>query len=218
MVQIRKLRSSGLQPREAAKMGIRQVGLACALTSLTTAIGFGSLGLADHRLVQEFGYCCVIGVLVTFVSVVTTIPLVCSTRLGKYIQSDGSESLIDKNLERIGGVVGFVLPRKKLISLIAIASTILFVLVSLTLRPDERQSNMLPQRSEAAITMARLDKALNGLEQASVNLKWDQQPKDSSEFITVLGRVDELLKREVLIGPFDAGDRSGFDYQKLLRP
>ena len=207
MVQIRKLRSSGVEPRQAAKLGIRQVGLACALTSLTTAIGFGSLGLATHEFVQEFGYCCAIGVLVTFVSVVTTIPLVCSTRLGKYIQTDGSESLIDKNLERIGGVVSFVLPRKRLISWIAIVSTILFILVSLTLRPDERQSNMLPQRSEAAITMASLDKALNGLEQAGVDVKWNK-PDDglpdelpnSSEFITVLGRVDEVLKREPLIG------------------
>lgn len=204
MVQIRKLRSSGVEPREAAKLGIQQVGLACALTSLTTAIGFGSLGLANHQLVQEFGYCCAIGVLVTFVSVVTTIPLICSTRLGKYVQSDENESVIDKNLERIGSVVSFVLPRKRLISWIAIISTVLFILVSLTLRPDERQSNMLPQRSEAAITMASLDKALNGLEQAGVNVQWNEPsdglPGDSPEFITVLGRIDEVLKREPLIG------------------
>ena len=203
MVQIRKLRSSGLQPREAAKVGIRQVGLACALTSLTTAIGFCSLALANHELVQEFGYCCAIGVFVTFVSVVTTIPLICSTRLGKYIQTDGSESIIDKNLERIGGVVSFVLPRKKLISAIAIGSTIVLILISLTLRPDERQSNILPQRSEAAVTMARLDTALNGLEQAAVVVRWSKSEElkdDSPEFITVLGRIDELLKRESLIG------------------
>ena len=42
MVQIRRLRASGLSERDAARAGIRQVGLACALTSLTTAIGFGS--------------------------------------------------------------------------------------------------------------------------------------------------------------------------------
>lgn len=204
MVQIRKLRSEGIAPREAAKLGIGQVGLACALTSLTTAIGFGSLALANHQLVQEFGYCCAIGVLVTFISVVTTIPLACSTRLGKYIQTDGSESLIDSNLKRIGGVVNFVLPRKRAVSWIAIASTILFVLVSLTLRPDERKTNSLPQRSEAAKTLKSLDKALNGLEHAGVTVRWNDPsneiPMDSPEFITVLGRIDEVLKREPLIG------------------
>ena len=44
MVEIRKLRSSGLKPREAAAAGIRKVGLACALTSLTTAIWFWLAG------------------------------------------------------------------------------------------------------------------------------------------------------------------------------
>ena len=200
MVQIRKLRSAGVEPKKAAKLGIRQVGLACALTSLTTAIGFGSLALANHEFVQEFGYCCAIGVLVTFVSVITTIPLACSTRLGKYVQVGQEQSLIDKNLERIGSVVHFVLPRKKLVSWIAIASTILFILVSLTLRPDERRSGMLPQRSEAAITMGRLDAALNGIEQAGINIDWEELPADSAEFITVIARVDEILKSEPLIG------------------
>ena len=141
-----------------------------------------------------------VGVLLTFVSVVTTIPLACSTRLGKYVQVGEGKSLIDKNLERIGGFVSVVLPRKKLISYVAIFSTILFILISLTLRPDERLSNMLPQGSEAATTMARLDVALNGIEQVDVYLRWRELPSDSKEFLTVIGRVDKLLNAEPLIG------------------
>ena len=200
MVQIRKLRSAGLEPMAAAKLGIRKVGLACALTSLTTAIGFASLGLASHRFVQEFGFCCVIGVLLTFISVVTTIPLACSSWLGKYVQTGQDKSLIDKNLEKIGGVVSFVLPRKKLISYVAILSTILFIAISLTLRPDERLSNMLPQGAEAAVTMASLDTALNGIELAGVDIRWRGLPDDSQEFVAVVARVDDVLKSEPLIG------------------
>lgn len=200
MVQIRKLRSAGLEPLAAAKLGIRKVGLACALTSLTTAIGFASLGLAGHRFVQEFGFCCVIGVLLTFVSVVTTIPLACSTWLGKHVQTGQDKSLIDKNLAKIGGVVNLVLPRKKLVSYVAIFSTILFIGISLTLRPDERLSNMLPQGTEAAVTMAKLDTALGGIEQAGVVIRWSDLPEDSQEFVAVIGRVDEILASEPLIG------------------
>ena len=200
MVQIRKLRSAGLEPLPAAKLGIRKVGLACALTSLTTAIGFASLGLASHRFVQEFGFCCVIGVSLTFISVVTTIPLACSTWLGKYVQTGQDKSLIDKNLEKIGGVVSFVLPRKKLISYVAIFSTILFIAISLTLRPDERLSNMLPQGAEAAVTMSKLDTALNGIELAGVDIRWRGLPDDSQEFVAVVARVDDALKSEPLIG------------------
>ena len=200
MVQIRKLRSAGLEPLAAAKLGIRKVGLACALTSLTTAIGFASLGLASHEFVQEFGFCCVIGVSLTFISVVTTIPLACSTWIGRYVQTGQDKSLIDKNLERIGGVVNFVLPRKKLISYVAIFSTILFIAISLTLRPDERLSNMLPQGTEAAVTMARLDTALGGIERAGVDIRWRNLPDDSQEFIAVIARIDAVLKDEPLIG------------------
>ena len=200
MVQIRKLRSAGLEPLAAAKLGIRKVGLACALTSLTTAIGFASLNLASHRFVQEFGFCCVIGVVLTFISVVTTIPLACSTWLGKHVQTGQDKSLIDKNLAKIGGVVNFVLPHKKLVSYIAIFSTILFVAISLTLRPDERLSNMLPQGTEAAVTMAKLDTALDGIEQAGLDIRWKNLPDDSEEFIAVIASVDEVLKSEPLIG------------------
>jgi predicted RND superfamily exporter protein len=49
MVTTRKLRGSGLPPLEASAKALSQVGLACALTSLTTAIGFGSLVLANHN-------------------------------------------------------------------------------------------------------------------------------------------------------------------------
>src|SRR6056297_279984 len=55
MVQIRRHRAAGLAPRDASRAALRAVGLACALTSLTTAIGFGSLVLAHDEVGQEFG-------------------------------------------------------------------------------------------------------------------------------------------------------------------
>ncbi len=49
IVHIRRYRVSGMAPRQAARAGISNVGLACGLTSLTTAIGFGSLSLSASR-------------------------------------------------------------------------------------------------------------------------------------------------------------------------
>ncbi|MFK7769980.1 MAG: RND family transporter [Mariniblastus sp.] len=201
MVQIRKLRSSGEQPRDAARLGIRQVGLACALTSLTTAIGFGSLALANHIYVQQFGMCCVIGVVLSFISVVTTIPLACSTWLGNFVQVGQSKSLVDQNLERITGVIDYVLPRKRLFSWLGIGLTIAFILISLTLRPDERRSSILPQSSEASVTLKRMDSAMGGLETCSVNLNWSKNVDSSSpDIMRVIGKVDAILKDEPLVG------------------
>ena len=94
---------------DAARQSIREVGLACWLTSLTTAIGFGSLVLAHHEIVREFGYCCVIGVLMTFISVITIIPLACASPLGRRVHSGYGRNLVDKNLSRISVIIDFVL-------------------------------------------------------------------------------------------------------------
>ncbi len=82
MMHIRRRRGEGDSPIEAATHAIRDVGLACALTSLTTAIGFGSLLVANSEFVRSFGRACAIGVIIVFIAVVTVIPLLSSTRLG----------------------------------------------------------------------------------------------------------------------------------------
>ena len=201
MVEIRKLRARGLPPRDAAAEGIRKVGLACALTSLTTAIGFGSLALANHELVQQFGYSCVVGVILSFVAVVTSIPLACSTWIGKFVQVGQGKSLVDKNLSKIGGIIDFVLKRKKLVSILAILSTVVCILCSIQLRPDERQSSVVPDSSEAAVGLRKIDKAMNGVERSSVNVSWSKKIEDESpEIVTVIKKIDALLGNEELIG------------------
>ena len=201
LVQIRKLRANGHPPLQAAREGLSQVGLACGLTSLTTAIGFGSLALARHEFVQQFGISCVIGVICCFVAVVTVIPLACSTWIGNFIQSSGKTSLIDRNLNRISGVIDYVLPRKKLVSMFAIASTVVLILISSTLRPDERLSSAIPTGSEPAKALATLDDAMNGLERATVLVTWTKEvASDAPEVMQVVRKVDELLTKEPLIG------------------
>ncbi|MFH1304551.1 MAG: MMPL family transporter, partial [Planctomycetota bacterium] len=144
MVQIRRHRASGLSGRDAARRGIQEVGLACFLTSVTTAIGFGSLSLAHHDTVREFGYSCVIGVLLTFIAVITVIPLACRTWLGRSIHMGYGKGIIDRHLGRISVIIELVLKRSRLISSLGIGVTAVLILISLTLRPDERRANMLP--------------------------------------------------------------------------
>lgn len=95
MVQIRRHRAGGLSATDAARRSIREVGMACWLTSLTTAIGFGSLALAHHEVVREFGLCCVIGVTMTFVSVITVIPLACASPLGRRVHTAERMSMLE---------------------------------------------------------------------------------------------------------------------------
>ena len=201
MVHIRKQRARGLTMRDAARTGVHEVGLACALTSLTTAIGFGSLVLASHEIVREFGWCCVIGVVCTFVSVITAIPLLCSSRLGRNVHRGLEKSLIDQNLNRIGGLVDFVLLHVRGFSWLGIGVTIVLSLVCLGLRPDERQTEGLPASAEPVVALNKMDRALGGLETADVRIHWDETvASDADEVLAVISKVDTLLRSEPLVG------------------
>lgn len=201
MVQIRKLRAGGDPMRQAAKLGLQQVGLACFLTSLTTAIGFGSLMLADSEWVQQFGLCSTIGVLLCFISVVTVIPLACSSWLGNKVHVGHESSLIDRNLGKISNLIRFVLRFRRSLAVSGVVITFLLGGVALTLTPDQRQSDGLPQSAEATQALMHVDEAFGGLEFSNVDIGWNESVDSASpEVLIVVRKVDELLRREELIG------------------
>lgn len=202
MVQIRHERAEGLGPFAAAREGLKKVGLACFLTSLTTAVGFGSLVLAHHELVREFGFCCVIGVVLAFLSVILTIPLACSTWLGQRIHSGHGKGFIDQNINRVSDVVEFVLRHRVVVSVIGIVASIVCFSISMTLGPDERQADILPKSSEPAIALVKLDQAMGGLERAEISVQWSREVETGggAELMTVLREIDELLGKEESIG------------------
>jgi predicted RND superfamily exporter protein len=201
MVETRKQRAMDLSEREAARAGISKVGLACGLTSLTTAIGFASLGWAHHEIVREFGWSCVLGAALTFLAVITIIPLACATPLGRNLHLGLEQGLIERSLGRISGMIDSVLRRSRVISAGAVLSTAALTLIALQLRPDEKRSSSLPSRSEAVVALAHMDRAFGGLERGEVEVHWpDAMAQDSPEVLRVLGEVHALLDREKLIG------------------
>ena len=199
MVEIRQQRANGLPVKDAARLGVARVGMACLLTSATTAIGFLSLLWAHHEIVRDFGVCCVVGVAMTFISVLTVIPLGCRSPLGRRLHVGLGKSLVDGQLKRIGPVVDGVLRRDRLVSVFAIAATIALALLSLNLQPDEKRYSGLSESGEAAQALRHLDRSLGGLEFSQVELRWYSGTEDG-ELLAVLEDVDELLSAEPLIG------------------
>lgn len=199
MVEIRNQRTAGLSTREAARLGVARVGPACLLTSLTTAIGFVSLSWAHHEVVREFGWCCVLGVGMTLVSVLTVIPLGCRSPLGKRLHIGAGNSLIDGQLKRIDPIVGWVLRHDRGMAWTAIFGTALLAITALNLQPDEKRYSGLSESGEAAQALRHLDRSLGGLESGFVSVDWNEQARDG-ELLKVLRETDELLANEALIG------------------
>ena len=199
MVEIRNLRAEEIDTQEATRQGVARVGLACALTSLTTAIGFASLSWAHMEVVRDFGWSCVLGVGLTFISVVTVVPLGCRSPLGRRLHIGLGKSLVDGQLRRIGPVVGWILRNDRRVSVIAILSTVGLAAICTQLEPDEKRYSGLSESGEAAVALRHLDKALGGLEFGNINVLWDGE-QDDGELLAVLESIDNALAAEPLIG------------------
>ncbi len=63
---------------EALGISLRHLLLACLLTSVTTAVGFGSLVAADVSILQRFGVYAAVGVLIAYAVTVVLVPLLFS--------------------------------------------------------------------------------------------------------------------------------------------
>ena len=109
--------------------------------------------------------------------------------------------MIDKNLTRIGELVEVVLKYPRAVSIAGMVATFVCIGISLTLRPDERRVNSLPEHSEAYQALNHMDQVLGGLEFARVDVHWTKEIGDTSpEILQVISEVDALLHTEPLIG------------------
>ncbi|RMF44451.1 MAG: RND transporter [Planctomycetota bacterium] len=201
MVQLRKLRAAGLEPVAAVEKSLSLVGLACFLTSLTTAVGFGSLTLADSRWVREFGQASVIGVVLSFLAVVTVIPLACRSPLGAGLAVGVGRSLVDRRMDRVAVLVEWALRHARPLSWLAIAGFLVCAGLTATMQPDQRNSDALPDHAEPVVALRHVDRAFGGLELARVNIAWDDGlPSDSAQPLEIIARVEQILAVQPLIG------------------
>ena len=215
MVQIRRFHAGGMNDTDAARAGLQEVGLACFLTAVTTSIGFGSLALAQHEIVREFGWSCVLGVCLTVIAILTVVPLASISRptrmlkrafsrkiLGVCLEPiEQQEGFIERHLHRVAYFVDLVLLRPKLFAWMGIVATLICAVFALQLRPDERRSSFLPESAEVTKALHQMDRALGGLEFSEVQIRWSANvASDSAEVLKVVTQVDELLKSEPLLG------------------
>jgi len=183
LMKIRRSRVAGADPGEAAAAGIRQTGMACLLTSVTTAIGFASLTLAQSELVQGFGRSCAIGVMTTFVAVVLVAPILSMTRLGNSLGGGSHNarwSVIDTPWLD-GPWIDWIFKRRVRVALFGVLLLGSLAAVCGQLRPDETMSSYQPSSSEAFQSLHHVDKTFGGLEFIQVQVVWEEKDDDGRE-------------------------------------
>ena len=147
------------QREDAIKRALSKVGVACLLTSLTTAVGFGSLYVAEMPTIQSFGYFAGLGILFAYGSILFIIPLCLSFVRGVPKEPKGSSPLLDRVLMKCARI-SIYRPISVLVVTTLIISGCVYLGSFVVL--DNQITNLLDEEHPTSIANAVLDENLGG--------------------------------------------------------
>jgi len=197
VVHLRQERARGADRRTAVITAISHVGIACLLTSVTTAIGFASLLLAESEMVQGFGRVCAIGVLISFVAVVLTIPLLSLSWFGRRLEVGFENDLVVQRLDRCAGIFDFVVRHAKKVAVFGVVLTGLLLAKASQLVPDDQLGHRIPNRAEAYEALRDVDQAIGGIRVMRILLNWDEATSNET-LLAVLRQLEDEVAAEPL--------------------
>ena len=183
----------GVLPRQSAIRCVAHLGLACFLTSVTTAIGFGSLMVSSIHVISQLGLVCALGTGITFIGVITVVPLLGGTSLVSQ-RTLHKGSMAPKLLRRFAEwMIDAILRRKVMVLVFSLAVITMLGWYAMKLRPDAHLYENLPPSGTAAQALNIIDDEFGGLLTATVIVQWDDSVADSLDLddpvMTVLDRI-----------------------------
>ncbi len=160
---------------EAIQAALERIGVACLLTSLTTGIGFLSLGVAEMPVLKNFGLFAAIGIFFAYGTVLFVIPLCLSLTRGPAPGAHSSSRWLDTTLI---ACANFSLRRPKTILLMTgvLIGTCAYWSQHVIL--DNRLTSLLEESHPITITNQHIDQTMGGLLTLHVDLR-DPRPEEN---------------------------------------
>lgn len=139
-------RNKGKKVEESAVVSVKTVGVAVLLTAVTTAFGFGSFLISDLPPIREFGMLLVLGILFSFLLVVTLMPSLLVLRdKGAKPKKRKKASGVDYFLDRVSLLA---LHHRKVVLSIAAVATVLCIAVLPGISTSTNYNDMIPEDAE----------------------------------------------------------------------
>ncbi|MDQ3159653.1 MAG: MMPL family transporter [Pseudomonadota bacterium] len=161
-----------------------KVGIACFLTSFTTAVGFVSLGLGNIAALRHFGAYAALGILLGFVIVVTLLPLVLARIDRTSIHNLRAADTLLESMAKL--VVGSPVR----ICVVALIAFVGFAGLATRVQSSQMLTDDLPATASATIGGGMLDRHLSG--QFQFNIVIDGNGLDT---YSVLNAIDVMESR-----------------------
>ena len=204
MIEMRRQRGAGREPQEAARLALRHLLLPCGLTSLTTAVGFGSLMVAQINIIQRFGAVCAAGSMLNFFAVISTVPLLASTRLGRYVAGGSGASMEDHSYRILRHVVSWITGHARLVATTGCILTGLLMWLTFQLEPDNRIKESMPTGSPSYEALTECERVFGGALRTYVVLQWPESVDlESRAVLQAVADVHSvLIEQQELGSPF----------------
>lgn len=197
MHHLRDAIGSGASPLAAAGLTVRHLWKACLMTSLTTAVGFGSLVVAQVEIIRSFGAVCAVGSMLAFLAVILVVPLLASTSLGNRLAYVSPPNPNAWTVRFVDWIVDQVLRHHRLVTVTGVVVTGIMFVTTLYLRPDNRLTESIPDSTPSAQALAHCDRVLGGILMGYALVQWDDRyDLESPEVLSVLESAQKLLDEE----------------------
>ncbi|MCB9993588.1 MAG: MMPL family transporter [Hyphomicrobiaceae bacterium] len=177
------------QPISPVARAIAEVGPASLMTSLTSAIAFAALMLAQSDMIKTFGALAAFGTMVAFIAVVTFVPALATLA----IKWRGPSFLAGKR-PQAGAVVRFCLAVDRLAGrhakAIVASGVVLFLIFAgaqYSLTPRYLLSDNVPFQSESRAAISKIDTAFGGSQPLQILVHWPAH--DPAAETAVLGQL-----------------------------
>lgn len=210
MIETLREREAGATRMEAAAGAIRLLGLPCALTSLTTAIGFGSLIISRVDVIRDYGGLFSAAVAMSFVCVLTVVPLGSSFFLRPAKRRSMAERYAGLRAPT-EAIIRKVLDHATPVAWMGVAVIGTCLALALQLVPENRLTEATPPGDPATEALHRLEGHFGGVLATAVLIEWDEA-EDWREHRDAIAAVEGVLEEH----PFTFAPRSILSWEALI--
>ena len=176
----RRFRKQGHAIIEAERLALIEVGPACMLTSLTTAVAFLSLVLSDVEIIRDFGRMGAIGtILGTGIVLAAHGMMVRLNGRFWWTDKDAPPNLITRLTGPASALTSWIVSRPMSASAIAILATLAFGAGFFAVAPENSISEMLPANSPLIAALEVVDTELGGAYPVQIIVPMDDVAADS---------------------------------------
>ncbi|MFH1812251.1 MAG: MMPL family transporter [Pseudomonadota bacterium] len=182
----------GRSHHDALSTMFRSLLLACLLTSVTTAVGVGSLVVSETPVLREFGIIAGVGVMLAYVSTMSVIPAVLYFIKPPKVplKKPGAGDRIDQTL---AAAANFMVNRPRRVIAGAAALTLGFGLLSLDLKVDSYLMAVYPEDHPNAQTNVLVEKSFGGVIPMDIVFS-SREDQDLRRDADLLRRLSELQR------------------------